>query len=102
MCYGATSTDCWTFATTKENQSPCIVPMVEADTCDDGEICASIAPHFADTFRDDGYVISTGAAMVCAVLGESFMRGMIKQQIGKNINVQLKRLRDEFELITSN
>ena len=87
MCYGATPTDCWTFATTKENRTPCIVPMVESDACAEGEICASIAPQFAQTFTEDGYVISIGAAMVCEVLGESFMRGIIKQPIGKNVNI---------------
>ena len=86
MCYGATETDCWTFATTKKNQTPCIVPMIENDddSCPDGEICASIAPQFATRFTDDGYVISIGAAMVCKVLGESFMRGVIKQSIGQH------------------
>ena len=29
MCYGAQATDCWTFATTKENKIPCMIPMVE-------------------------------------------------------------------------
>ena len=92
MCYGATETDCWTFATTKENQTPCIVPMIESDddSCPDGEICASIAPQFASRFTDDGYVISIGAAMVCKVLGESFMRGVIKQSIGIVANIILR------------
>jgi len=92
FCYGATATDCWTFATTKENKTPCLVPMIEddADSCPDGEICASIAPQFATRFTDDGYVISIGAAMVCKVLGESFMRGVIKQSIGLVANILLK------------
>lgn len=89
FCYGATATDCWTFATTKENKTPCLVPMIEddADSCPDGEICASIASQFATRFTDDGYVISIGAAMVCKVLGESFMRGVIKQSIGSVANI---------------
>ena len=59
----------------------------DADSCPDGEICASIASQFATRFTDDGYVISIGAAMVCKVLGESFMRGVIKQSIGLVANI---------------
>ena len=93
MCHGAQQTagatsTCWTFATTRENQTPCMVPMIETETngngdpCADGEICATIAQNFQQTFIDDGYVISIGAAMVCEVQGESFMRGIIRQSIG--------------------
>lgn len=54
-------------------------------TLDEGEICASISSQFQQTFIDEGYVISIGAAMVCEVLGESFMRGVIEQSIGLGV-----------------
>ena len=59
-----------------------MIPMVEeTEDCVEGEICASISTQFEQTFIDEGYVISIGAAMVCEVLGESFMRGVIEQSI---------------------
>merc|ERR1711917_18588 len=51
MCPGATPTDCWTFATTKEDLTPCIVPMVEVDGCPDDELCTAIAPDFLPIFN---------------------------------------------------
>ena len=88
MCFGAQATECWTFATTKENKTPCMVPMVEdTEDCVEGEICGSISDQFQQTFIDEGYVISIGAAMVCEVLGESFMRGVIEETIGWGVSI---------------
>ena len=76
MCPGATPTDCWTFATTKEDLTPCIVPMVEADGCPDDELCTAIAPDFLSIFNEQQYTISIGAAAICQVKDQSFMRGI--------------------------
>ena len=88
---GATST-CWTFATTRENRTPCKVPMIETETthdgnpCPDGQFCVHVAENFIQTFVNDGYVISLGATIVCKIEGKSFTRGMIKQSIGEDVN----------------
>ena len=76
MCPGATPTDCWTFATTKEDLTPCIVPMIGADTCPDGELCTAIAPDFLPIFNEQEYTISVGAAAICQVKDQSFMLGI--------------------------
>ena len=76
MCPGATPTDCWTFATTKEDLTPCIVPMVEVDGCPDDELCTAIAPDFLPIFNEQQYTISIGAAAICQVKDQSFMRGI--------------------------
>ena len=58
-------------------------PHSDGEACADGEVCADIATSFHKTFEDDGYVISPGAAMVCNVKGETFMRGIVQGTIGR-------------------
>ena len=75
-------------------------PHSDGETCADGEICADIATSFHKTFEDDGYVISPGAAMVCNVKGESFMRGIVQGTIGRGENSCSKFRNTKFRLRT--
>ena len=100
MCDGAYESTCWTFATKRESRIPCKVPMIETDTADElniclDELCFDIAENFVQTFFNEGYVISPGAAIVCEVAKVcqekkceiGVIKGMIRQSIGEDVNL---------------
>ena len=67
-----------------------MIPMIEMNTegnsCGNNEVCGFIAQNFTQTFVSDGYIISRGAAMVCEVEGDLFMRGLHRKSIAKDVN----------------
>ena len=91
MCEGATPTDCWSFAHSRDTMTdgrldlakltPCIVPMVETPDCPEGQLCIEIAPDYVEQFKEINYVVPMGASIVCQAKGQTFMRGIVKEPI---------------------